>query len=440
MENIVMVLQEIEPVKRRKKSKRFCIHDGCDKQSNFNIIGESRPQYCAGHKQPEMVNVVTKRCEHEDCNKIPTFNNPDETVGVFCDGHKQPNMVDVVNKRCEQEGCNKRPNFNYPDKKNGAFCAGHKQPDMVNVLDKKCEHEGCNKIPKFNNPEETFGRFCNGHKQPDMVNVKHKRCEHEGCNKQPTFNNSNETVGRFCNGHKQPEMVDVLNKMCKYEGCNKQPNFNFPNKKIGAFCNGHKQPEMVNVKNKTCIHEWCDTQVCNKKYEGFCLRCFIYKYPLKPVSRNYKTKETNVVDFIKASFPDYNWIADKTVQDGCSRRRPDLLLDFGSFILIIEVDENQHVDYDNSCENRRIMEISRDLGHHSNIVFIRFNPDDYFIGDEKITSCWGTNGNGICTVKKSKTKEWDERLTALKEKVQECLDKKWSDKMIETIHLFYDKK
>jgi hypothetical protein len=33
------------------------------------------------------------------------------------------------------------------------------------------------------------------------------------------------------------------------------------------------------------------------------------------------------------------------------------------------------------------MEISRDLGHR-NIVFIRFNPDDYMIGNEKITSCW----------------------------------------------------
>jgi hypothetical protein len=52
------------------------------------------------------------------------------------------------------------------------------------------------------------------------------------------------------------------------------------------------------------------------------------------------------------------------------------VLDFGDFILI-EVDENQHIDYI-SCENKRTMEISRDLGHR-NIVFIRFNPDDYMI-------------------------------------------------------------
>ena len=31
---------------------------------------------------------------------------------------------------------------------------------------------------------------------------------------------------------------------------------------------------------------------------------------------------------------------------------------------------------DCSCENKRIMEISQDLGHRP-IVFIRFNPDEY---------------------------------------------------------------
>jgi hypothetical protein len=438
MENIVMVLQEIEPVK--KKSKKLCEHEGCDKYSTYNFIGESKRRYCAGHKQPNMVNVVSKKCEHENCNKQPAFNNPGETNRRFCDGHKQPDMVNVVHKRCEHEGCNKIPKFNNPDETNGKFCNGHKEPEMFDVKSKRCEHEGCNKRPNFNNPDETVGKFCDGHKQPNMVNVNSKKCEHEGCNKRPSYNNPNETTRRFCAEHKQPEMVDVVNKKCEHEGCNKIPYFNNPDETNGKFCNGHKQPNMVNVISKTCKHEWCNTYVSNKKYEGFCMRCYIYKYPLKLVSRNYKTKEFAVVEFIKSNFPNYTWIADKSVQDGCSRRRPDLLLDFGDFILIIEVDENQHVDYDKSCENRRTMEISRDLGHHRNIVFIRFNPDDYMIGDEKITSCWGANKTGIFAVKKSKTKEWDERLNALKKQVQACLDEKWSNKMIDTIYLFYDKK
>ena len=119
---------------------------------------------------------------------------------------------------------------------------------------------------------------------------------------------------------------------------------------------------------------------------------------------------------MKNSFPDYDFIEDKVVSGGCSKRGRDLLLDLGYQIVIVEIDENQHIDYDCSCENKRIMELSQDLGHRD-IVFIRFNPDDYMKGEEKITSCWGYNKNGIATIKKSKSNEWIERLNVLKKSV-----------------------
>jgi hypothetical protein len=159
-------------------------------------------------------------------------------------------------------------------------------------------------------------------------------------------------------------------------------------------------------------------------------------FPDKPVSRNYKTKEYAVVDFIKTIFPNFHWIADKKVIGGCSKRRPDLLLDLGYQIIIVEVDENQHIDYDCSCENKRIMELSQDLGH-TPIVFIRFNPDDYEKNEINITSCWGINKNGICVVKKSKINEWKQRLNTLEEQI-----KYWSNpenktnKTVEIIQLF----
>ena len=45
---------------------------------------------------------------------------------------------------------------------------------------------------------------------------------------------------------------------------------------------------------------------------------------------------------------------------------------------MVEVDENQHNNYDCSCENKRLMELAQDLGHRSMVV-IRFNPDAYEI-------------------------------------------------------------
>ena len=132
-------------------------------------------------------------------------------------------------------------------------------------------------------------------------------------------------------------------------------------------------------------------------------------------------------------FPNLTWITDKKVQDGCSRRRPDLLVDMGSHIVIVEIDENSHKNYDCSCENKRIMELSQDLQHRS-IVFIRFNPDEYILNDKIIKSCWKVNKNGILQI--NNKKEWEERINALKEQIQYWINNT-TEKTIEIIELFY---
>ena len=122
-------------------------------------------------------------------------------------------------------------------------------------------------------------------------------------------------------------MINIKNKTCKTEGCKTIPSFNIEGATKGIYCKYHKQIDMVNVINKTCKNNWCNTHVTNK-YEGYCLRCFIYTYPDKPIARNYKTKEQAVVDFILQYFPNFTWYCDKKIPDGCSKRRPDLFLMF----------------------------------------------------------------------------------------------------------------
>jgi hypothetical protein len=159
-------------------------------------------------------------------------------------------------------------------------------------------------------------------------------------------------------------------------------------------------------------------------------------FPDKPVSRNYKTKEYSVVEYVKTNFPEMSWVADKIVNSGCSKRRPDLLLDLGYQVIIVEVDENQHIDYDCSCENKRIMELSQDVGHRP-IVFIRFNPDEYEKDGINISSCWGCDKTGLCVVKKSKKNEWTERLHVLEETISYWINpENTTSKTIETIQLF----
>ena len=270
-----------------------------------------------------------------------------------------------------------------------------------------------------------------------MINIKSITCTHPNCKKISIFNFESEKKALYCSLHKKEGMIDIKHPICIHPNCKKNSIFNFEFEKKGLYCFSHKKEEMINIKNKICKTHLCYTQV-KDKYDGYCLFCYINIFPDKPLSRNYKTKEYSVVDFVKNKYLNLNWISDKKISNGFSKRRPDLLLDLIYQIIIIEIDENQHTDYDCSCENKRIMELSQDVGHRP-IIFIRFNPDDYTNNNVNITSCWSQNNKGICVVKKSKEKEWTERLKSLENQINYWInpDNK-TNKTIETIQLFYD--
>ena len=166
------------------------------------------------------------------------------------------------------------------------------------------------------------------------------------------------------------------------------------------------------------------------------MTCCIHLCPDIEVVRNYKRKEKNVTNQVINNFPDFSWVADKRIQDGCSLRRPDLLLDLGTHIIIVEIDEYKHEGYECSCENKRIMELSQDVNHRP-IVFIRFNPDGYIDQQGKeIKSCWKLNGIGMVMIPQSKQTEWDNRIQTLISQIQYWIDNP-SEKTIEIIELYY---
>ena len=115
-----------------------------------------------------------------------------------------------------------------------------------------------------------------------------------------------------------------------------------------------------------------------------------------------------------------------------------MVLDLGYQVIIVEIDENQHIDYDCSCENKRIMQLSQDVGHRP-IIFIRFNPDEYHVGEKRNASCWGINKSGICVVKKTHKKEWAQRLASLSDQIHYwASSENVTNKTVETIQLYYD--
>jgi hypothetical protein len=185
-----------------------------------------------------------------------------------------------------------------------------------------------------------------------------------------------------------------------------------------------------------CKSEWCFT-VKNLRYEGYCLRCYLYLFPDTKLPRNYKTKENTVVNEIKHTFPDKTWIFDKKINYGCSLRRPDVFLDLGSHVLIVEIDEYQHHEISRICENKRIMELSKDV-HHRPIIFIRFNPDSYTKSDgTMVKSPWHYNKHGYMTIRDCHKNEWQYRIQILLERIRYWIEHT-NTQTIQKEELFYN--
>jgi hypothetical protein len=350
--------------------------------------------------------------------------------------HQMDGMVNVKLKRCAFAGCYTTPIYNVVGSSTAKYCAIHKTEYMVNVVSKRCIHPECSLIAQFNDVGEKTGKYCSLHKLDTMVDIKHKRCEHPGCSKMPSYKYLEDTQPRFCAEHKTEGMIDGKHLRCAYAGCNTAPIYNEPGNSRPKMCVKHKTETMIDVYHIKCKSEWCLTRA-NSKYENYCMFCYMNIFPDKPVSFNYKTREKTVVSEIIETFPQMTWYSDKKIQDGCSRKRPDLLLDLGYQVIIVEVDENQHNVYDCSCENKRLMELSQDVGHRP-IVFIRFNPDAYIDSKgNRIKTPWKLNKSGISYIPQDKRSIWLTRMHTLKSQITYWLENH-TDKTIEIIHLYYD--
>jgi len=414
----------------------------CDSRALFNIPGKTGGILCTTHKKEGMVNVKSKRCAFVYPNKIPCYINPiynkiGEQKGKFCVVHKEDDMVYVVGKRCEKDGCRIIAQFNFDIEQRGKFCSQHKTEGMIDVKHRRCEADGCSNQPSYRFETDTSCRFCATHKQQGMINGKHAFCIIEGCKTVAGYNEIGQITPMYCGLHKKDGMIDLKHILCIEDGCEKRPIYNYKGIKTGLYCVAHKKEGMIDVISPMCLSEWCDNYA-SRNYEKYCIPCYIYLFPDRPITCNYKTKEKSVVDFVMTHFEKFSWIADKKVSDGCSRRRPDLLLDMGPYVLIVEVDENQHTDYDCSCENKRLMEISRDIGHRP-LIFIRFNPDAYIDNNKnKISTCWKPNKqNGVLHVPKNKVADWKNRLDALRQQILYWTENT-PEKTIEIVQLFYD--
>lgn len=292
------------------------------------------------------------------------------------------------------------------------------------------EIEYSNYINSYNKYKLNFDIFLknNFHK------TQFKKCSFKDCNNIGSYNFVNKLSKHLCKDHKLDGMINFNYKKCSFQDCYKYPIFNYQNENKGIYCYNHRLLNMINVVSKRCNTHMCDTIVTNK-YQGYCLYCFSNLYPDK--CTNYKTKQQYVANFVQIYFNDLSWILDKKIYDGCSLNRPDLFLDLGYQIIIIEIDENQHIDYNTICENKRLMLLSKDVNHRS-IIFIRFNPDSYIKNGLIVPSCWTTTQKkGLIKIKN--IIEWNFRLDVLKNEIEYWINPiNKCNKIIHIVELFFD--
>ena len=247
--------------------------------------------------------------------------------------------------------------------------------------------------------------------------LRKSRCVECGGN-ELCIHGNNKYICVECDGKNICEHSKIRNQCVECKGnlvCNHGKRKAICNECDGSYMCPHEKQKnqcITCTPSSGCQH--CHAiSVVGSKWNPYCFRCYCILNPDAIIPRKYKLKEHHVVDQLKEHFENkFTMRFDKIVEGGCSRRRPDVAIDFGSHCLMIEIDENQHYNY--SCEEKRMVELYEDIGFRK-IVFLRFNPDGYKEGRKKYPSPFRYTPTGILSLHQ---KEFDRRIEHLVSRIQ----------------------
>ena len=190
-----------------------------------------------------------------------------------------------------------------------------------------------------------------------MINIISKNCQEGKCKKEALFGLINKRA-QYCIEHKKDKMINViLENKCNILECENEYEFIVNKVKYCSYHNPDKNHE-INIKR---LCKYCDI-----KEES--------KYICNDCKKIKNKKEWSIVRYLrKVIDTNFEYNSCKMLQ-GCSKKRPDIYFELERHCVIVEVDENQHNTYEDSCECSRINEIVNGIGGKS-IIIIRYNPD-----------------------------------------------------------------
>lgn len=377
--------------------------DKCEKCKNVRAsYGKNgKATHCGSCKDNDMSIIHVAKCFDKKCKTIPLYGFPGSLRGTHCYTHKTEGMVDVVHHMCTYPGCDTRASFGKPGTKSFEFCEEHKPDDYIDVVSKRCKEcperayygistithcythkttamkkiggflcarvekgNVCKTIASYGFTTDHVPIRCAVHKDELMVNVVSCKCITEGCKSNASFGQlfrkathckEHSRVGEFSNTHPK----------CKL--CNAKAFYSGKQEDLPQYCAIHAPKGYINLVESKCSA--CGMEDRIPEGETQCYMCRGYKDDNVRKKKEFAVKALLDVAGVKYSQHD------RRVDEGCSRYRPDFVIDCVTFMLVVECDENQHSSYAPECEKGRMLQLFQDFGMP--VQFIRYNPDTY---------------------------------------------------------------
>ena len=382
-----------------RKDNRICTHPEHKSQdkisrASYNFPDQKRPIFCKIHSEEGMINLNTKNNMCHGCQrKQPSYGFLGGKA-THCSKCSIGDMVDLISNLCANENCRKNATYGILGQK-AKYCQKHADEGMLDIKNKKCEM--CITLGVTSPKQPTYGinkpTHCLEHKTDIMIDMRHSSEKCQDCDKRATY--GLERKPTHCTKHKEEGMIDLISNMCNKCGVVQAV---FGVQKGEYFCHRCKTEDMKNIRHKMCIgcnekqpvfaYKGSKAECCSScKKEGMidvvnpmCKSCGLFIVPKKPHLCCYckststirqKTKEMVVVNYLQEQ--GYEFIHNKSVGFVCGNYRPDIKIDCGTHLIIVEIDEDQHRQYDQDCETARMYNICQAEGLQC--VFLRYNPD-----------------------------------------------------------------
>ena len=342
----------------------------------FGVVG-GKPMWCKSCKTDDMTDIKNPKC---GCPKgvQPGYGFPTDLRATCCKDCKVDGMEDMHHMKC---GCPRqtRPSFGYPLDERPTCCKDCKVDGMEDIISIRC---GCPKRVHacFGHATDVRATCCKDCKIDAMIDIVHPRC---GCplNVRPSFGFSTDERPSRCHHCKLDGMEPMDGRKCK---CPRRvrPHFGYPTDETPTCCFICQKDGMVDLINRICPGPGCLGNrtiglQSNRKYDGYCMRCFIELFPSDPRTATARKNsfELLVKDMLMKEFPGL-FVHDTTLWTGgcdCThRRRIDFRTLVGLTLICCECDEFEHKYRDQHDEEVRYDDLY--MIHSGKFIFIRFNP------------------------------------------------------------------